>query len=173
MIESRHGILLQGLVDLIAYIDSRVPARDLRIAEVGTYKGDSARVFAAHFKRVYCIDAWEQAIFNVPNTSAAAAEAEFDRVVCQHKNIVKVKGRSTDVARSFNARVDVVYIDAGHAYEEVRADIMAWAPKASHFLCGHDYWKKFPGVIRAVDECLGRKPEALFADSSWLIEVMQ
>lgn len=58
--------------------------------------------------------------------------------------------------------LDFVFIDANHAYEFVRDDIAAWAPKvrAGGMVAGHDYKpegqeRRTPlpfGVIRAVDE---------------------
>ena len=51
--------------------------------------------------------------------------------------------------------LDVVYIDASHEYEDVRADIAAWWPlvKPGGLLCGDDYDPVTdPGVVRAVDE---------------------
>ena len=40
-----------------------------------------------------------------------------------------------------NASLDFVYLDAGHSYADVRADIIAWAPKvrSGGWLCGDDY----------------------------------
>jgi hypothetical protein len=66
------------------------------------------------------------------------------------------------------APADMVFIDAGHEYEEVRADILAWKPKARKLLCGHDY--PFPQVKRAVHELLGaavRNPTARI----WSLEI--
>lgn len=57
------------------------------------------------------------------------------------------------VINSGPAVVDMVYIDAGHTYEEVKADIEAWRPKARKLICGHDY--NYPDVARAVRELLG------------------
>lgn len=52
---------------------------------------------------------------------------------------------------------DVVFVDADHTYEGVRADIQAWLPKlkAGGMLCGHDYHpQNWPGVVQAVSEVL-------------------
>lgn len=50
--------------------------------------------------------------------------------------------------------LDFVFIDAGHAYGAVKADIAAWSPKVKRGgeILGHDFHKKFPGVIKAVKE---------------------
>jgi hypothetical protein len=61
------------------------------------------------------------------------------------------------VDRIEDASLDMVYIDASHLYESVKADISAYLPKLkeSGLLCGHDYvnWCNF-GVVKAVDEFL-------------------
>ena len=49
----------------------------------------------------------------------------------------------------------MVYIDADHSYEAVKADIDAWMPhvRDGGILAGHDYGgKMFPGVTRAVQQ---------------------
>lgn len=77
-----------------------------------------------------------------------------------------------------DARVDLVFVDGGHEYEECAGDILAWTPhlKPGGFIAVHDYkkeddWKRknampvtpyirdtiikpYPGVDRAVDELL-------------------
>jgi SAM-dependent methyltransferase len=52
---------------------------------------------------------------------------------------------------------DFVFIDAGHSYGAVKADIDAWLPKVrpGGWLGGHDHHPRFPGVIRAVGERFG------------------
>jgi hypothetical protein len=49
---------------------------------------------------------------------------------------------------------DFVFIDAGHSYGAVKADIAAWEPKVREggWLGGHDYHPSHSGVMRAVDE---------------------
>ncbi len=58
---------------------------------------------------------------------------------------------------------DFVFIDAGHSYEAVKADIEAWWPKVrpGGWFGGHDYHPAHPGVIQAVDEALGDLIELL------------
>lgn len=58
-----------------------------------------------------------------------------------------------------NNSVDVVFIDAGHSYENVKQDIIAWLPKVKNkgILAGHDYNDSWPGVIKAVNELLGKE----------------
>lgn len=69
-------------------------------------------------------------------------------------------GSSVDVAATIdNESLDWVYIDAGHTYEDVKADLAAWIPKVriGGIIAGHDYfdgnWDGVEfGVKKAVDE---------------------
>jgi hypothetical protein len=53
--------------------------------------------------------------------------------------------------------LDFVFVDAGHSYAAVSADIDAWWPKVKPggWFGGHDYHEHHPGVMRAVQECFG------------------
>jgi len=49
----------------------------------------------------------------------------------------------------------LVFIDADHQFESVKADI-EWAVKSgSEVICGHDYSDQWSSVKRAVDQVLG------------------
>ena len=106
-----------------------------------------------------------------------------------------VVGESTAFAVAFKDRfADLVFLDAGHDYESVKADINAWLPKikSGGIICGHDYDRYVshyippeciakhshldfcenhlchPGVIRAVDEVFR---DVKYRDSIWWVEV--
>lgn len=55
--------------------------------------------------------------------------------------------------------VDLVYIDAGHTYEDAQRDIAEWWPLVSDkgILAGHDYDYTHPGVMQAVQEFSDRE----------------
>jgi predicted O-methyltransferase YrrM len=71
-----------------------------------------------------------------------------------------LEGRTDEVHASVSDHsLDFVFIDADHGYGPVRWDITHWERKvrAGGWMGGHDYHpKKFPGVVRAVDEEFGK-----------------
>lgn len=159
-----------GLKSLIEWLPDQA-----RIAEIGCYAGESASIFLASGKvcSILAVDDWQ---------SGGAAEPMFDEALqrfIEAGRVTKWKMASTDAARMVApGSLDFVYIDAGHRYEDVRADIRAWLPKVKPggLIGGHDYafgsnaiGKKY-GVVRAVHErffC----PDLVFEDSSWLVSL--
>jgi cephalosporin hydroxylase len=59
---------------------------------------------------------------------------------------------------------DVVFLDADHEYDGIKADIAHWGPmvKRGGILAGHDYLlPNHPGVVQAVDEAFGPPPHTM------------
>lgn len=80
-------------------------------------------------------------------------------------NVHIIQGSSTQVAAEFaqhrpscmtkDGQIEFLYIDAGHAYDEVTADVRAWFPlvRPGCWVAGHDYNQNlFPWLIVAVDQ---------------------
>lgn len=88
----------------------------------------------------------------------AELRASFDRTVAPLRaslngQLLVHDAASVDVARQFSdGSCDVVWLDADHSYEAVKADIAAWWPKvAPGGALGGDDWM-FAGVRQAVYE---------------------
>lgn len=64
--------------------------------------------------------------------------------------------------------IDFLYLDAGHSYEEVKNDIQKWLPKVRGTLVGDDYVSVHSGVIKAVNELLGK---VRIHGRTWIYEV--
>jgi hypothetical protein len=132
---------------------TRTHCRPPVVCEVGSWAGRSAVIMAKAGAQVTCVDTWEgsenDAGCKAYDGSRGAPLEVFMKNIAGLP-IRPVLGRSPDIAGQFaDGDFDIVYIDAEHDYESVKADIKAWKPKAKHVLAGHDY-HCFPGVSQAV-----------------------
>lgn len=160
---------LNGLCEMVDYLDSKYPIKDMTILEIGSWTGLSALTFAPRFKHVYCVDPWDATEGINTQYNMAEVEKLFDKRIEPFKNITKLKCKSEEC--NFLWMVDIIYIDGCHTYDSVKQDIKIWLPKVKAVIAGHDYWpKKFDGVIKAVNEMLG-KPDKVFPDTSWIKEI--
>lgn len=85
-----------------------------------------------------------------------------DRVAKQKQIAAMFPDRATLINKSSveasamvkHGSLDFVFIDAGHGYHSVLADIRAWKPKVKKggWIMGHDYHPSHPGVMIAVQE---------------------
>jgi hypothetical protein len=147
------------------------------ILEVGSFRGESAVIFANHFKNVTCVDPW---LMGYDDSDAASrcdmSEIEniFDETISKFNNITKIKMKSVDAVKMFEDKsLDMVYIDGCHKYESVREDLLLWIPKIKDggFISGHDYWYGYTcEVVDAIHNVIGR-PEDIYKDSSWVKQV--
>ena len=73
-----------------------------------------------------------------------------------------------------NKSIDFVFIDAGHAYEEVKSDIDAWLPKVKKggIISGHDYIYDDNAVKKVVDELFGERMDKKYLpENCWMVEI--
>jgi predicted O-methyltransferase YrrM len=172
MIPRRNKQLMQGLKNMVDFLELEYDLKQLKICEIGSWCGSSADLFARRFKHVFCIDPWESSTEISTKYNMKDVEAEFDKVKAKHNNIFKIKHFSYDIADEFEDKsFDIVYIDGEHSYQGCKKDIELYLPKARLYITGHDYWpKKFPGVVKAVNELIG-KPDRVFKDTSWIKKI--
>lgn len=62
--------------------------------------------------------------------------------------------------------IALIFIDAGHSYEEVKYDLEQAKKLKIPVICGHDYIDLHPGVVKAVNESFGTKIEVI--GSVWI-----
>jgi hypothetical protein len=184
----KESYLLDGLYALVEYVN--LP-KDTTFIELGSYRGESTEVWAKHYNDVIAIDPWDynptpELLYCIQNCLNSSSKEGLD-----WENLGTI---FTDVEKSFDERmspyiitklrmfsdnalgifddgsIDIVYIDALHDYDTIFKDIEQWSKKVkpSGFISGHDYTKKWPGVIQAVDEHFG-KPDRVFGDTSWVV----
>ena len=135
------------------------------IVEIGSFMGRSTRALAENtLGTVTAVDTWagsdeEQHRKLLEGHGPNWLYDEFRANMAGLTNVAMVRQSSLTAAANLyagSAQFDMIFIDASHDYENVCADIRAWAPllKEGGLLCGHDFHNGAPGVMRAVDELL-------------------
>lgn len=150
------------------------------VVELGSWKGRSTYALLSGCKGlVYAIDHWKGSSDKDSPTGIlqCTGEAlvrdiheEFMGNVGHFPNLRSYISKSAEAATLFpeSFKADMVFIDAGHYYEEVLPDIEAWLPKTRRLICGHDYF--YPDVARAVSEKLGTYTVAVAPNTSiWYV----
>lgn len=126
------------------------------VLEVGSWAGKSAiTMVEAGAQSVHCVDHWMGTESDEGTKQYDGSRGNpfdvFKRNVAG-KPITYTVGASPFIARKFeDGSFHIVYIDADHTKEAVKADILAWAPKAKYWVAGHDY-HSFPSVAEAISE---------------------
>lgn len=145
--------------------------QNFAFAEVGVWKGHSISYFTVEAinrgktGRIYAVDTFEgSSEHRDPNSIWYEPLLEHENGLYYHfiDNIAPIKeyitpvvGDSVSVARMFDdASLDAIFIDAGHDYDSVTKDLIAWYPKVKPggIFCGHDYEDNWIGVKNAVDD---------------------
>ena len=128
------------------------------IVEIGSWKGRSTYVMAKAVKgSITAVDTFKGTV-DEPELLQKVAEAggsvvsEFMENMRDCPKLRVLVDDSVQAARG-HADVDMVFVDGGHSYEQVVADLTAWAPKARKLICGDDI--EHPAVARAVRDVLG------------------
>lgn len=128
------------------------------VLEVGAYKGLSAWGMAHTAKHVVSVDTFQACDNGQDQMGRFTTLAEYDRVTAGFTNVARVPVSSEKAIELIPGDFDMIFIDAMHRYEDVKADILRWWPRVrpGGILCGHDYGHgDFPGVKQALDEIFG------------------
>ena len=148
------------------------------VVEIGSFLGLSAVWFAQRVESVHCVDTWyEGATFESENNLVGTLRrwgypCPYDFFPLFRDNVMRsgywhkihpIKGHSQFVVDEVPF-ADLIYLDAGHKYEEIKRDIEIYREKAGVILCGDDYTERMEsdgtgetpcfGVIEAVTELL-------------------
>lgn len=163
---------LEGMC--LHWLAGKVPPGGIAV-EVGSFKGKSSAYLASGLKapgaRLACVDVWENRA--MPFDPPEDVLPEFERNVARYREKIDIhRGLSTDVAATFPALIDVLFIDGDHSFEGCSADIDAWLPRVRRggHIAFHDSSQE--GVARAIAERLppSRRSRGVLA---WSIFVTQ
>ncbi len=97
-------------------------------------------------------------------------KARCEAIVEQYATRARLMVMTTHEASQLapDQAADFVFIDADHSHAAVADDIACWRSKVrpGGWLGGHDYNRKFPGVISAVDAAFGARVQR-YVGSIW------
>ena len=138
-----------------------------RAVEIGSWLGLSSSFIASNVKeRLYCVDIWEIQEEQAQHASwKAIGDTLYDQFLSNmiHLNltdkVVPIKLPSQEAVINFNDKVDLVFVDGSHKYENVKHDILEWSKhlEDNGIICGDDWGVPVSdiseGVVRAVKEC--------------------
>jgi predicted O-methyltransferase YrrM len=128
------------------------------IVEIGSFKGRSTCCLAYGCrdtkKHVFAVDTFEgnDADFHHRDFFSQFWQNIEDRDLTVY--VTPVQGRSSEVARTWDSPIHLLFIDGAHQYEDVLADFYGFLP---HVVPGgivalHDVVETWPGPLRAWNE---------------------
>lgn len=178
MIQMRPPMYVKGLDDLISYaLQHLQEIQPKTLIEIGSYAGESTIQFAKQFN-VISIDPFEANY----DTRDIASTSDFEKVYQQFlintkdlpvQHIRKTSDEAFLELLDKGEKVDMVYIDGLHTYDQVLKDIINYRRlvKPGGFIAGHDFHhQNWPGVVAAVQK-LFLVPDKVFADTSWIVQI--
>lgn len=74
-----------------------------------------------------------------------------------------ILGNSTDLGKTWAREVDMLFLDAGHLYEETVLELELFAPWVRYEILLHDT-KAFPSVRKAIDTFLEERTEWIYTE---------
>ncbi|MBM3208509.1 MAG: class I SAM-dependent methyltransferase [Chlamydiae bacterium] len=149
------------------------------VVEVGSWIGLSTRHIASILKqpnaKLYAVDHW---LGSAEHQIGQFAYMPFlDKLYEQFLSniiranlthiVVPMRMSSLDAVKIFPATPDLIYIDAGHDYESVYKDLLAWYPlvRGHGVLCGDDWW--WDSVRKAVEDFARDNSLKIFAENNF------
>lgn len=160
LIELGKQIGVEGFLHCneIAKLVELAAGRD--VLEVGAFKGLSAWAMAFTAKSVTSIDTFKANSAGQQQMPNFTTLDNYMAATARYRNthVVPVSSQNANLGEE---KFDMIFLDAMHDYDNVRADLKKWYPhlRSGGVLACHDYGHHdFPGVKEAVDEFLGPFP---------------
>jgi len=178
-VDSVGGFLSRKEAGLLFWAACNCPVSG-SVIELGSYEGRSTCVFALAGRFVHAVDAWDAWSLNVSDQSANGnGRISPDLVLLRFRENLRLMNvehmvsvhRSTThaIGRDWNKEGAILFVDAGHAYEDVEEDLRIWT-KHLHpdgYLLMHDVLgDTYMGVTRAASELIHRGWHVLASSGS-------
>lgn len=151
----------------LAYLAAQVPDRGV-IVEIGSCQGRSAAYMAAALNpkkkiKLFCVDLWLLGIGKTPeshhNVGGYMRFVANLRELGLMRYVIPIMSDSVKVGKVWQLPIDLLFIDGGHKYAEVKADYKTWGHfvKPGGVIAFHDY--NHEEIKRMVDEELDLETE--------------
>ena len=136
------------------------------VLEIGSFMGGSACAMCIVAKSVFCVDTFRATDNGQTQMENCTTYGAFLDAVARFENVEEMIATSAGAAKLMNPdrAFDMIFLDAMHTKEEVRADILRWVPRLRDdgILAVHDYGhQNYPGVKQAVDELFGPQQDTV------------
>jgi len=125
------------------------------LVEIGSYLGASSCYISMGAKnknnKLYCVDTWQ-------NDAMTEGKREtfdvFKENTADFSDTIRpLRGKSDEVAATFDQQIDFIFFDGDHSYEGIKTDWDKWSPKLKKgaVVIFHD-WGWAEGVIKVINE---------------------
>lgn len=173
-IDQIEGLLVPGQ-EKVLYDAATQLKRGSTIVEIGSFKGKSAACFGLgrvdSSVKIYAIDTFAgNAKDFVRGVQFKNKQFRTDFEQNMHrlklKNVIPVQGYSKSVGKTWRKKIDLLFIDGSHLYEDVKADFELFFPwvKPGGMVLFHDVDPVFAGVYKVWHEMAKKELSHL---SSW------
>jgi len=154
-----------------------------RIAEIGVWKSHTVqKIFKSEsgkiIKEYWGVDWWLRPTDPIYGHYCTRTQESWDQLHLKACKLMYyfpqlriLRMASLEAVQIFPEKYfDLVFIDADHFYEPLKQDIKNWLPlvREEGIISGHDYGsRRFPGCMKAVDECFGKDDVIPYDCSVW------
>lgn len=121
----------------LAYVAQQASEHSI-IVEVGTYLGRSAKVICDANPNCHLWYVDPGLVDFIFETSQYFLRKEIAEGRCE--GIKKYTPQAVEMLQHMKGKIDMVWIDGGHGFDDVYTDITRWMPllKVGGLMCGHD-----------------------------------
>jgi len=158
-IDQIEGLLVPGQ-EKVLYDAAASLKKGSTIVEIGSFKGRSAACFGLGRRdksiKIYAIDTFagnNKDFVRGVQFKNKQFRTDFERNMQRLKleNVIPVPGYSSEVGKTWRKKIDLLFIDGSHIYEDVKADLELFFPwvKPGGWFCFMMSIQSFPGSIRS------------------------
>lgn len=157
-IDQIEGLLVPGQ-ERVLYDAASLLKKGSTIVEIGSFKGKSAACFGLgrvdSSVKIYAIDTFagnSKDFVRGIQFKNKQFKTDFEQNInrLKLKNVIPVQGYSNIVGKTWRKKIDLLFIDGSHLYEDVKSDFELFFPlvKPGGMVLFHDVDPVFPGVYK-------------------------